>query len=102
MPFRHATSRALKQPSFWRLLIHLPKLFRLTWRLLKDGRTPVIGKLVFLLAVGYLFWPLDLIPDFLFPVVGHLDDLAVLLAGLRYLLKQTPPQLLEEHLAQIE
>ena len=101
MPLR-ASSKVLRDPSFWRLLMHLPKTARLVVRLLKDSRVPVGGKLVVGLALAYLVSPLDLIPDFVFPIIGHLDDLGVLLAGVRYLIRQTPPPILEEHLAQIE
>ena len=31
-------------PSFWKLLQHLPRLARLTWRLMKDPRVPLAGK----------------------------------------------------------
>jgi len=92
----------MRDPSFWRLLRHLPKTARLTVRLLKDGRVPLAGKLVVGLGLLYLLSPLDLIPDFVFPIIGQLDDLGVLLVSVRYLIQQTPPAILEEHLAQIE
>ncbi len=101
MPLR-TTSKALRDPSFWRLLLHLPKTARLAVRLLKDSRVPINGKLIFGLALAYLISPLDLIPDFVFPIVGHMDDLGILLAGVKYLMRQTPPPILEEHLAQID
>src|SRR5262245_34004035 len=101
MPLRTG-SKALRDPSFWRLLLHLPKTARMVIRLLKDPRVPLSGKLVFGLALAYLLSPLDLIPDFVFPIIGHLDDLGVLLAGVKYLIRQTPPPIIEEHLAQIE
>ena len=102
MPFRQSTSRAFRQPSFWKLLLHLPKLIRLTLRLMKDGRVPLLGKATLVLAIGYFLWPVDLIPEAVMPVIGHVDDLGVLLAGLRYLLHQTPPNILEEHLADLK
>lgn len=101
MPLR-TDSKALRDPSFWRLLMHLPKMARLVMRLIKDSRVPFSGKLVFGLALAYLIYPLDLIPDFMFPIIGQLDDLGVLLVGVRYLIRQTPSPILEEHLAQIK
>ena len=88
-------------PSFWRLLPHLPKFIRLVGRLLKDGRVPFSGKIVFALGVAYVAWPLDLIPDFLVPVAGSLDDVALLLVCLRQLFYRTPPAVMQEHLSQL-
>jgi uncharacterized membrane protein YkvA (DUF1232 family) len=101
MPSRLSNSQALRQPSFWKLLWHLPKLIRLIGRLFKDSRVPFAGKLVFILCIVYFISPIDLIPDLLFPIIGEIDDVAILLFGARYLLRQTPPTVLEEHLAQI-
>ena len=88
-------------PSFWKLLPHLPKFIRLVGRLLRDGRVPLSGKIVFALGVAYVAWPLDLIPDFLVPVIGSFDDVALLLVCLRYLFYRTPPAVLGEHLAEL-
>lgn len=38
--------------------------------------TPLISKVMLVLAVVYLLSPIDLIPDFI-PVVGFLDDLVI-------------------------
>jgi len=88
-------------PSFWKLLRHLPKFIRLVARLLKDGRVPPSGKVAVVLGVAYFIWPLDLVPDFLIPVIGSFDDVALLLVSLRYLFYRTPPAVLEEHLAEL-
>jgi uncharacterized membrane protein YkvA (DUF1232 family) len=93
-------SPALRRPSFWKLVWNLPKLIRLVGRLLRDSRVPMLGKIVFFLSCAYLIWPLDLIADFFFPI-GEIDDSAVVLAGLKFLFHQTPPNILDEHLAEI-
>ncbi len=89
-------------PSFWKLLQHLPRLARLTWRLMKDPRVPLAGKAVFCLGIAYVLWPVDLVPDLLTPIIGSFDDVALLLVSLRYLLHRTPPEVLQEHLAVLQ
>lgn len=60
---------------------------------LEDKRTPKLGKFFLSLAIGYLFLPFDLIPDFI-PVVGHLDD-AIIIPLLIYLtLKAIPKEII--------
>jgi len=44
--------------------------------------------------------PADLVPDFLIGF-GQLDDLAVILGGLRLFLRLCPPQVVQEHLRAI-
>ncbi|MDZ7288522.1 MAG: DUF1232 domain-containing protein [candidate division KSB1 bacterium] len=101
MPNRISSSNAIRQPSFWKLLLHLPKLVRLVGRLMKDSRVPLAGKVLFVLSIVYFIVPIDLIPELFLPLIGQVDDVAILLFGLRYLLNQTPPNILEDHLAEI-
>ncbi len=74
---------------------------KLLRRLLLDERVPLWQKAIPVAAAVYLVSPLDLIPDVL-PVVGQLDDLAVLLGSLRLFRSLVPPALIEEHLAYID
>jgi uncharacterized membrane protein YkvA (DUF1232 family) len=55
--------------------------------LLRDPRVGKLPRIAVLLAVGYLLWPIDLIPDWLVPVVGWFDDLTLLWLALRWLVK---------------
>ncbi len=45
--------------------------------------------------VGYAFSPIDLIPDFI-PVLGYLDDLVLIPAGIALVLKMVPKAVLDE------
>jgi uncharacterized membrane protein YkvA (DUF1232 family) len=98
MPLRVSPAGAWRRPSFWKLIFKLPSLLKLVRKLLVDGRVPITAKLVFGLSVAYVLWPLDLLPDFALPLIGQIDDLTILLAGLKVLLNGAPSAVLEEHL----
>ncbi len=51
--------------------------------------------------VAYLAFPFDIIPDFI-PVLGQLDDLVILAAGLGVFLWLTPRDVIEQHLRALE
>ena len=61
----------------------------------KHPRTPWYAKVLAALIIGYTLSPIDLIPDFI-PVVGYLDDLILVPAGIILLLKIIPRDILEE------
>lgn len=74
---------------------------RLVWRLIRDRRVPLWTKAIPLIAAAYIVSPVDFIPDII-PVLGQLDDITVLLAGLRAFRQIVPVEILEEHLTQIQ
>ncbi len=78
----------------------LPGYARLVWGLLRDRRVPTPQKMILVGVVGYLLMPFDLIPDFI-PIVGQLDDLAVVLLALDVFIKTAPADVVAEHLARI-
>jgi len=82
------------------LIRRLPTYIRLLWALLRDGRVPAQQKLILAGIGAYLFFPIDLIPDFV-PVLGQLDDLAVVILGLDLFIRSAPADIVEEHLAKI-
>ena len=61
----------------------------------KHPRTPWYAKALAALIIGYAFSPIDLIPDFI-PVIGYLDDLIIVPAGIALLIKIIPKDILEE------
>ena len=71
------------------------------WLAARDPRTPWIAKAVALAPAAYAFSPIDLIPDFV-PVVGLLDDLILVPAGLWLAMRLIPPEVLAEHRATAE
>ena len=76
----------------------LVRHFRLVWRLLTDKRvSPWLKGVIPALALAYLLLPWDLVADF-FPVLGQLDDLAVLLLGMQLFIELCPKGIVQEHL----
>lgn len=61
----------------------------------KDPRTPWYAKVVVAVVVGYVFSPIDLIPDFI-PVLGYLDDLILVPMGIALAIKLIPPAVLAD------
>jgi uncharacterized membrane protein YkvA (DUF1232 family) len=67
---------------------------RLTWRLFRDPRVSPALKAIPLLGLAYAIWPVDLLPDVL-PVLGQLDDLAVILLAINAFIQLCPPEVIE-------
>src|SRR5919112_4245240 len=61
----------------------------------RHPRTPWYAKVFAALIVGYVFSPIDPIPDFI-PVVGLLDEMVVVPIGVLLAAKMIPPAVLEE------
>jgi len=70
---------------------------RLTWRLLFDDRVPGWLKLIPPITLAYVLSPIDLVPDVM-PGLGQLDDLAVLLIGIKAFIELAPRDVVREHL----
>jgi uncharacterized membrane protein YkvA (DUF1232 family) len=70
---------------------------RLTWRLFWDRRVPWWTKLVPPIALAYVLFPIDILPDALIGL-GQLDDIAVLLIGAKLFIELSPPDVVREHL----
>jgi uncharacterized membrane protein YkvA (DUF1232 family) len=73
----------------------VPDCLVLLRRLLRDPRVPRRAKVALALLVPYLASPIDLIPDFL-PVIGQLDDAALVAIALRYTVRRAGPEVVAE------
>ncbi len=79
------------------LLTEIARNGRLVWRLLSDGRVSMLTKLVLPgLAVAYLLWPVDLLPD-VFLGLGQLDDLALLALAVKLFIDLCPADIVRQH-----
>jgi uncharacterized membrane protein YkvA (DUF1232 family) len=61
----------------------------------RDPRTPWYAKVFVALVVGYVFSPIDPIPDWI-PAVGLLDEMVVVPIGVLIAAKMIPRQVMEE------
>jgi len=64
----------------------------------RDPRVPWYVKALAIVVAGYALSPIDLIPDFI-PVVGYLDDLILVPAGIWLVVRLIPANILAEHRA---
>jgi len=82
-------------PSWYKKILRRSKrLKRQVWALFlawKDPSTPLLAKLITILAVAYAASPIDLIPDFI-PVLGQLDDLLILPVLILLAIRLIPPE----------
>src|SRR6266496_1652621 len=61
----------------------------------RDPRTPWYAKALAAAVAGYALSPIDLIPDFV-PVLGYLDDLIIVPAGILLAIKLIPAPVMAE------
>ena len=69
------------------------------WIAGRDPRVPLAAKWLAAAVAAYALSPIDLIPDFI-PVLGLLDDLLLLPAGIWLALRMIPPPLMAEFRAE--
>lgn len=61
----------------------------------RHPQTPWYAKVCMAAVLGYAISPIDLIPDFI-PVLGYLDDLVIIPAGIYFTLKLIPRDVMQE------
>lgn len=77
------------------LVRFIPNCVVLLRRLVAEDEVSGRTKLLLVITVGYLVFPIDVVPDFI-PILGHLDDALLLMWTLRSLVRQVPPERLAE------
>lgn len=71
---------------------------KLIFRLMGDKRVNFFAKLIPVGAFAYLLFPADLAPNIALPVIGVLDDAAILWLGSYVFTELCPPEVVEEHM----
>ncbi len=70
---------------------------KLILRLIGDKRISPWLKIIPIAGVAYLISPLDLIPDIALPIIGELDDAAILWLTNAVFIELCPPEVVNEH-----
>jgi uncharacterized membrane protein YkvA (DUF1232 family) len=78
------------------------KRLQLIWLLFKDSRVSFLAKSVLPLSLLYLISPVDFLPGAVFPVVGGLDDVGVILLGMALFLKLSPQDVVQYYQDRLE
>ena len=75
---------------------------KLIGRLMGDSRISFFLKLLPVASIAYLISPVDLAPGVVFPVIGVLDDAAVLWIGSTLFVELCPPVVVKEHMDELQ
>jgi uncharacterized membrane protein YkvA (DUF1232 family) len=88
----HTTSWLTRVRVFRTLLSDI----HLALRLVREPAVPPYLKAVPFAALAYVLSPLDFLPDFI-PIVGQLDDIGILILGLKLFLRLCPADVVAFH-----
>lgn len=92
--------RAANLLPFLPLAGRAPTYARLLWVLAADPRVPTSRKALLGLAGAYIVSPIDLVPERL-PVIGAIDDVAVMVVAVDIFLDGLPDYIINEKLADL-
>ena len=85
---------------FFALVTRLPRYVKLGWLLMNDPTVSGRGKVALGGGLAYAISPIDPVPGFI-PVLGQIDDIAVLLLAVRLALKSAPTEVAERRLQEV-
>lgn len=78
------------------------KRIKLVGRLMGDSRVSPFVKVLPLASLAYLILPIDLAPGIALPIIGALDDAAVLWFGSTLFVELCPDEVVQEHQRALE
>jgi uncharacterized membrane protein YkvA (DUF1232 family) len=82
------------------VIARVPRYIKLGWLLMGDPTVSRRGKAALGGGLAYAISPIDPVPGFV-PILGQLDDLAVLLLAVRTALASAPAEVASAHLAEV-
>jgi len=74
---------------------------KLIGKLMADRRVKFWLKLIPVGTLAYLVLPIDLIPGGVIPLVGAVDDVAIIWFGASMFIELCPPEIVREHMRQL-
>jgi len=84
-----------------RFVWHLPNFVKLYVRLFRDRRVSLLARGLLASACLYVLVPYDFLPEWV-PFLGQIDDIAVIILGLRGFIALCPREVVNEHVAAID
>jgi len=95
------TPNKLMVPPKGGMLRDFVKRLKLIGKLMGDRRVNFFLKLLPVASIAYLISPVDLVPGMVLPVIGVLDDAAILWIGSTLFVELCPPTVVEEHMKEL-
>jgi uncharacterized membrane protein YkvA (DUF1232 family) len=91
------TNRKLLVPPQGGMMKDFVKRLKLIGRLMADNRVSSFIKVLPLASLAYLIFPFDLAPGIALPIIGALDDAAILWIGSTLFVELCPTNVVQEH-----
>lgn len=91
------TNRKLLVPPQGGMMKDFVKRLKLIGRLMGDNRVSAFIKVLPLASLAYLIFPFDLAPGIALPIIGALDDAAILWIGSTLFVELCPDNVVQEH-----
>jgi uncharacterized membrane protein YkvA (DUF1232 family) len=94
--------RKLLVPPKGGMMKDFVKRLKLIGKLMGDNRVSIFLKVLPLASVAYLIWPFDLAPGVALPIIGALDDAAILWIGSTLFVELCPNNVVKEHMDELD
>jgi uncharacterized membrane protein YkvA (DUF1232 family) len=94
--------RKLIAPPQGGMMRNFVRQLKLIGRLMSDKRVSGFLKVLPLASLAYLVSPIDLAPGAIFPVIGALDDAAILWIGSTLFIQLCPDGVVKQHMDELE
>jgi uncharacterized membrane protein YkvA (DUF1232 family) len=96
------SKRRLLVPPRGGMMKDFIKRLKLVGRLMGDTRISAFLKILPLASLAYLISPIDLAPAAVFPIIGALDDAAILWIGSTLFVELCPTTVVKEHMDSLD